>query len=287
MHLSDKALLVHLSVSQWTARKLDKRASNIVAEAGVGSKGNFNKTLLPTCNELGIVHRATTEVRKAFYKNTLPWGIDGTFILPSANYLSYMNDFRSNRNGWFGYVDDLADAYPKAKQDAERILNSGEHELYNPAEYPTVEELRSKFSMDIAVLPVPSSGDFRVELADAEFSSIQSDIEQRVGDSMAAAVKDVWQQLYDKVSWLHGRLADPNNTFHDATYKDAQDTCELLSRLNFTDDPDLERLRREMQSKLVSHHPESLRNDPVLRQDTADEAKAIMDKMSVFMGGLA
>lgn len=283
MHLSDKALLVHLSVSQWTARKLDKKATAIVSNKNVG---NFNKTLLPTCNELGVIHKFTTEVRKAFYINTLPWGIDGTFILPSSNYLTYMNEFRTGRNKWLRYVDDLIAAYPQAVMDAERILNSGEHELFNPNEYPTAGELCSKFSMDIAVLPVPSSGDFRVELADAEFATIQSDIEQRVAESSAAAVKDVWQRLYDKVSWLHGRLADPKNAFHDATYKDAQDTCELLTRLNFTDDPNLEQMRKEMQQKLVKHHPESLRNDPVLRQDTADEAKAIMDKMSVFMGGL-
>jgi hypothetical protein len=286
MHLSDKALLVHFSVSQWTARKLDRRASAIVSENGEGNKGNFNKTLLPTCNELGIVHKDTTDVRKGFYLNTLPWGIDGTFILPSSNYLTYMNDFRSRRNTWMGLVENFIDVYPQAKLDAERILNSGEHELFNPKEYPGIPHLRKLFKMDIAVLPVPTTGDFRVELADAELASIESDMEDRLKEANQAAVQDVWQRLYDKVSWLQGRLADPQNEFRDGTYKDAQDTCELLTRLNFTDDPNLEQLRSEMQQKLVNHHPESLRNDPVLRQDTADEAKAIMDKMAVFMGGL-
>jgi hypothetical protein len=283
MHLSDKALLVHLSVSQWTARKLDKKASAIISTKNVG---NFNKTLLPTCNELGVIHTMTADIRKEFYRNTLPWGIEGTFILPSANYLSFMNDFRTSRNIWLDKVRTFITGYPQAVMDAQRILSAGSHDLYNPDDYPTASEISNKFRMDITVLPVPTAGDFRVELADAEFTSIQADIEQRVAESSAAAVKDVWQRLYDKVSWLQGRLADPKNVFHDATYKDAQDTCELLTRLNFTGDPNLEQMRKEMQNKLVKYHPDALRNDPVLRQDVADEAKKVMDKMSIFMGGL-
>jgi hypothetical protein len=44
-------------------------------------------------------------------------------------------------------------------------------------------------------------------------------------------------------------------------------------------------MRRAVEDKLINHHPDSLRNDPDLRQDTADEARKIMDAMSVFMGG--
>jgi hypothetical protein len=140
--------------------------------------------------------------------------------------------------------------------------------------------------MDITVLPVPTAGDFRVELADAEVASITADIEQRVAESSQAAMKDVWQRLYDKVSWLHGRLADVNTTFHDETYKDAVDMVGMLSRLNFTDDADLEQMRKDAENKLFNLHPQALRNDPDLRTDTAADAKAIMDKMAVFMGGL-
>jgi hypothetical protein len=283
MHLSDKALLVHLGVSQWTAKKLDRKASAIVSTENVG---NFNKTLLPTCNEITAIHQKTGEIRKFFYHNTLPWGIEGTFILPSANYLPFMVDFRKLRSDWLSLVDVLTGVYSDRVDEAERMLNIGKHKLYNPNDYPDVDEIASKFKMDLKVLPVPTAGDFRVELVAGEFESMKSELEADLKEASTAAIKDVWQRLYDKVSWLQGRLADPKNTFNTSTYKDAQDTCELLTRLNFTDDPNLETMRLEMQNKLVSYHPDALRNDPVLRQDTADEAKAIMDKMAVFMGGL-
>ena len=42
--------------------------------------------------------------------------------------------------------------------------------------------------------------------------------------------------------------------------------------------------RRLSKAKLINHHPDSLRNDPDLRQDTAAEAQKIMDLMGSFMG---
>ena len=285
MHLSDKALLVSLSVSQWTAKKLDKKASAAVAKMNNADSrsGNYNKSLLPTCETLGRVHKETTEIRKSFYANTLPWGIDGTFILPSGNYLSFMTEYRSKKGYWDGLVQSFFTEYDYAKLDAQRLLGS----MYNPKDYPSYDHLKRKFGMDMAVLPVPASGDFRVELIGDEFDSIKADIEQRVARSSQAAIKDVWQRLFDKVSWLHGRLADPKTTFQDETYKDACDLVKMLTRLNFTDDPELENMRREAEAKLFDVHPQALRNDPVLRTDTADKAKEIMDKMSVFMGGIA
>lgn len=282
MHLSDKALLVHLSVSQWTARKLDRKASAIVSDKNVG---NFNKTLLPTCNSIGVVHKETSYIRKDFYHNVLPWGIEGTFILPSANYLPMTTEYREKKGRWDGYVETFLDDYPQAKLDAERILNSGEHDLYNPRDYPTVADLRNKFKMELTFLPVPIAGDFRVELADGAVDSITAELEERIAESSKVAMQDVWQRLYDKVEWLADRLGDPNNVFHAATYEDAQDLCKLLTRLNFTEDADLEKMRAKAEKKLFALHPEAIKNDPDVRKDTAKDAEAIMKQMKGFMGG--
>ena len=58
MNLSDRALLVQLSISQWTARKFDKKVTNDVANThGVASSaGRYNKALLPMNDLLDRVH---------------------------------------------------------------------------------------------------------------------------------------------------------------------------------------------------------------------------------------
>ncbi len=83
MNLSDRALLVQLTISQWTARKYDKKATQEVATTFNTSKdaGRYNKSLLPMNDYLDRVHKKTTHIREKFYKNTLPWGMEGTMML--------------------------------------------------------------------------------------------------------------------------------------------------------------------------------------------------------------
>lgn len=282
MNLNDRALLVQLSVSQWTARKYDKKATKEVADANgtTTAVGRYNKSLLPMNDLLDNIHKKTTHIRQRYYDNTLPWGIDGTQMLPTSNYLQFMSDFRKERDEWNILVRNFVDHYDTLKDDAKRILGG----LYDPADYPSAVDIRQKFHMDMAVFPVPSA-DFRVSIASDELSRIQQDVERRVAEAQTNAMKDVWQRLFDRVKHMAEKLADPKAIFRDSMVENAREICALLPRLNFTDDPNLEALRQQVEASLIKH-PEALRNDPDLRRDTAAEAKAIMDKMSVFMGGL-
>jgi hypothetical protein len=282
MNLSDRCLLVQLNVSQWTAKKYDKRASKEVTNAhgAATAAGRFNKSLLPMNDKLENIHKKTTLIRAKYYEATLPWGLDGTMMLPATNYLNFMSEFRKERGEWNALVQEFLDNYDQMKLDAQRILGS----LYNHSDYPPVLELRHKFNMDMAVFPVPSS-DFRVSIGSEELSRIQQDVERRVKDAEQAALKDVWNRLYDRVKHMADKLADPKAIFRDSMVENAREICALLPRLNFADDPNLEAMRQQVEATLLKH-PDALRNDPDLRQDTAAEAKKIMDAMGAFMGAL-
>ena len=280
MNLNDRALLVQLSVSQWTARKYDKKATQEVASShGVQSAvGRYNKSLLPMNDLLDRMHKKTTYVRTKFYENTLPWGIEGTMMLPTNNYLQFMTDFRKEKSEWQYLVDQFVGNYDQLRLDAKRMLGS----LYDDADYPDESDIARKFKMDMAIFPVPST-DFRVSIASDELTRIQQDVERRVQEAQTVAMKEVWDRLYDRVKHMAEKLADPKAIFRDTMVENTKELCALLPRLNFMDDPNLEQLRLQVEGSLLKH-PEALRNDPDLRRDTAAEAKAIMDKMSVFMG---
>ena len=279
MNLSDRALLVQLSISQWTARKYDKKVTQDVASShGVStSAGRYNKVLLPMNDLLDRVHKKSTLIRTKFYENTLPWGIEGTMMLPSANYLKFVTEFRKEKGEWQYLVDDFERHYPQLKLDAQPLLNG----MYNDADYPSEGEIGRKFKMDMAIFPVPAT-DFRVSIASDELTRIQQDVEARVKDAQQQAMQEVWNRLYERVKNMAEKLADPKAIFRDTLVDNLRDQCDMLTRLNFTDDPNLEALRSEVEANLLKH-PDALRNDPDLRRDKAAEAKAIMDKMSVFM----
>jgi hypothetical protein len=282
MNLNDRALLVQLHISQWTARKYDKRASQEVVSAhgATSAAGRFNKALLPMNDKLDRIHKKTTYIRTKYYENTLPWGLDGTMMLPTANYLAFMTDFRKEKAEWEQLVQDFLNSYDQMRLDAQRVLGG----LYDPADYPTVAELERKFKIDLAVFPVPTS-DFRVSIASDELTRIQQDVERRVKEAEQAALRDIWQRLYERVKHIAEKLSDPEAIFRDSMIENAKELCALLPRLNFADDPHLEAMRQQVEASLIKQ-PDALRSDPDLRRNTAEEAKRIMDAMGAFMGNL-
>ena len=281
MKLNDRALLVSLSVSQWTARKLDKKATQEVADNNRASTsaGRYNKSLLPLNDLLANVHQKTGLIREKFIKNTLPWGIDGTRILPSANYLQFMQDFRKEKADWHSLVTTFLDNYEYLVAEAKRWLG----DLYDERDYPSKQSITDKFNMDMAILPVPSD-DFRVALSSDELARIQEDLEVRMASVQQEAMNDCWHRLYKHVEHITEKLSDSKSIFRDSMLDNARETCDLLTRLNITEDPNLEAMRQAVERKLLDHHPDTLRNDWDVRQDTAAEARKIMDAMSVFMG---
>ncbi len=217
-------------------------------------------------------------IREKFAKNTLPWGVDGTRILPSANYLQFMQDFRKEKSEWQSLVNTFLDNYEYLVAEAKRWLG----DLYDEKDYPSKESIIGKFSMDMGIFPVPSN-DFRVELSSDELTRIQEDLESRMTSIQQEAMNDCWHRLYKHVEHITEKLSDPKNIFRDSMIENARETCDLLTRLNISEDPNLEAMRQAVERKLLDHHPDTLRNDLDVRQDTAEEARKIMDAMSVFM----
>jgi hypothetical protein len=139
--------------------------------------------------------------------------------------------------------------------------------------------------MDMAVFPVPST-DFRTELSSDELTRLQDDVSSRLKQAQAVATRDVWERLFARVEHIARQLSNPKGRIHDSLIDHARELCNLLPRLNINDDPNLETMRQEVEAKLASQHPDSLRANLTLRQDTAEQAQDIMDKMRVFMDGL-
>jgi hypothetical protein len=285
MNLNDKALLVQLSVSKWTARKKDKKATREVAQAHNASvsAGNYHKKLL-VMQSLAAIDTLVGSVRTKFYENTLPWGIEGSQLLPTANYLRFVNEYRADKSQFDRAVDTFVMDYMIEVRcgfaNIQRELGS----LFNLSDYPTTSAaIRAKFKMDLAVFPVPST-DFRVSVGSEEMTRIQQDIEQRVSNAAQTAMQEVWQRLYDKVEHIAKKCADPKSIFHDSMIENAREICSLLPRLNFADDPNLERMRQNVEALLIN--PQVLRNDPDRRRDTAAEMSKILSAMGTFMGGV-
>jgi len=98
------------------------------------------------------------------------------------------------------------------------------------------------------------------------------------------ATEDLFRRLAEVTKRFAETLSNPDAIFRDSLVENAVELVNLLPRLNVANDPELEKIRKEVSKKLASQDAENLRNAPKVRQKAADDAQAILDKMSGFLG---
>lgn len=281
---TSRALLVSLNLPKWEARKLDRKVGAEVAaqHRTDASAGNYSKNLLlKGQNSYADLISHIGSVRVLHYSNTLPWADDGWRVLPVANYMAYTAHMRRGRSDWETKLEAFLADYP-ALQAAAKAERNG---LLRDEEYPSAAKLRKRFDFDLSFRPLPSGGDFRVELAADEIARIAASTEERVKAALDSAQRDGIARLYDCVQKLHERLADPKAIFRDTLITNARDLCDALERLNLADDPRLEDFRQQT-AALASADPQELRDNDAMRTFVANESDRIMQSMAGFYGPL-
>jgi len=273
--LISRAMLASLRISSWSARKYDKKVTKETNDAhgADADAGRYNKMLLPgdaSSYKALTSHIAATRV--LHYAETLAWSDDGWRLLPVANYTKYTDKLRAAKHTYDALLADFLSDYP-ALQQAARIKLNG---MYRDEDYPS--NVASKYGFGIEYNPVPAGGDFRVELSQEEIDIIATRTESRIKNAFEDAHKDAVKRLYDCVSRIHERLAQPEAIFRDSLITNAQELTDVLSRLNIAGDVNLESLRRATAS-LATVSPDTLRNDAVTRIQTANDAQSILDTM--------
>lgn len=270
--LQDSAMLVTLTVSQWTARKHDKTVSNEVDKAHAAKDaGRYNKLLISK-EALDPMEKITGAARAYLYKMTHAWGDNGERLLPAALFFEFSETMQKYRNEFDARVRDFVKSYPQLVQDARVRLGT----LYDPNDYPI--DIRSKFSFPpVAVSPVPSANDFRVNLNAEYVDSIKAELTERMNARQKDSLRQCWSRVRDVVSKMTERLGNEKSPLYDSLITNARELVALLPALNLTNDPELNAIAAELQAILVPI--DRLRQDKRLRADTAAKADAILAKL--------
>ena len=286
--LASRAMLCSLSISMWSARKHDPDASQEIAQrhGAQADAGRYHKVLLPKA-ALAEIQKVVSDARQEHYFMTLPWDDNGYRVLPAAAYMDHTEKMRELSNRFTPAVEALAREFGKLVEEAKVRLGG----LFRSEDYPSPDELCSKFSFETKVMPLPDAGDFRVTLGDEEKERIKRQITTAVEASLQVASRDLWQRLYDAVSHLAERLSAYKVTgvgvehpFRDTVVSNLVKLVDVLPKLNVTGDPELERLAEQVRASLLID-PQELRKSESIRSETAKNASAIALRMQAYMAG--
>ena len=286
LNIDTCAMLVEFNASVWTARKLDKTTTNeVVASKNAGAKdaARVNKHLLACRTELDIIQQAVGRARQFVYDNTAPWSDSGLRLLPTVNFMKFterMNDFEEEMEA---LVKAFVVIYPTLITAQALALG----DMFKRDDYPTANEMMTKFSFRVNYMPVPSSGDFRVDVGNQAQAELKARLESLTQERIDSAMADVRERLSTHLKRMSDRLTTDyvggeakQRRFHDTLVDGALELCDLTKALNVTNDLALETARSQLEQLLVGVTPTDLRKNEAIRQDVKRNVDAILDKFN-------
>ena len=267
--IASSAMLCELSISTWTGRKKDKRASEQVTSDNNASAGvaNVSKKLLADCAELVAIQKLTANIRNMHYGMTMPRSDTGLRLLPTAQYFKYHEQMTAMQNEYESLVDTFLRDYDNEIINAQLKLG----DLFDPFEYPTAESLRAKFGFRLSYIPLPDAGDFRIDVGNEATEQIRTEYQSYYSRQLESAMNDVWHRAYEALSRMSERLDytdDNKKIFRDTLVSNVTDMVELLNVCNVTGDSQMSAMANKLDEALRGITPDALREDQMLRAET-------------------
>lgn len=280
--LATSAMLVELTISCPTFRKLDRTVSEeIDAVKGTnGRAGNYNKDLLGNAQSLIAVQKYAANTRLWNNERTLSWSDRGPRLVPMGIFIDYKRELDERKTAFNTLKQNFVAEYPTLVSAQPFRLQS----MYNSADYPPVEEVEHKFGFKYAFSPVPTSGDFRVDIAEAARRELAESYDRHCNDKIKSVMKEVWDKLHGCLTHMSERLTanedGTRKTFHGTMVTNAQGLVDLLTHLNITKDPDLEAARRALAATLLRTDTDTLKESEEARAHTKAEVDKILSKFN-------
>jgi hypothetical protein len=280
--IASSAMLVELSISSWTARKLDKKVSTQVDldKQTKTRAGNYNKNLLAGTGFLDTITKYAANARAWHISQTLPWSDNGLRLLPMSNFMTYKQNLTTLETNYQALVDKFIVAYPNLVSAAAFQLG----DLFNRDEYPEAEKIVSKFKFTVNYLPVPMAGDFRIDIGEEAKAELVKNCERAYNDRLNNAMKDAWGRLHECLMRMSERLADnekgEKKIFRDSLVENAVELVDLLKHFNLTGDTNMELARNELAVAIMNHDADDLRESFVARESVKKKVDDILSKFT-------
>jgi hypothetical protein len=288
--LSRKATLVSVNIKQWTARKLDKKVTKETNQRhnAADDAGNYNKLLLEK-KRLEKITGIVSKARVLHYTLTKPWCDEGMRILPNVLHGRFVNEFRVLEREFADAVDDFCRDYPNFVEERKNKLRG----MFDPNDYPSVRDIRSKFNLGYHTFPVPEADDFRSDVLDQDtIEDIKREIAETSDAVLTGAMTDTKDQIVKVVGHMSKKLAeyadkkegDRTGTFRDTLVENVRELADLLPAFNFDNDPAFDKLVKRIQKELCVEDAKTLRTDVNVRDTVKKSADDILKDVESLLG---
>jgi len=278
--LSSSMVLVELHQRVPPFKKLDKKQTakvNYDAKAQRDTASVHKKYL--KCDELTAVNKVKADQYKFHIGSTIPWLDGGIRGLYNKFYQGYMVEM----NGWTALfndkVDEFMEVYSWEKTQSQARMGA----MYDPRLYPSEDQLRRKFGIELNYIPLAETGDFRCDVGREGIEVMKTGYDKLLNDRKVAAYQDIYQRLLEPVQNMSKMLdysdGEKPTGFRDTLIPNVESMLEVLRVCNVADDPEMERTRLAIAQLLEGVTCDGLREDGYLRSSTKRDLDEIIKNL--------
>ena len=284
MPTTNQGMLIKIKVRAWTATKVDKEIGEAAARqysADEKKSGAYHKKLLDK-SALKGVNSARTALRNFHLYNSLYWDDDGTRLVPFKKLPEYREGITALALRMEEEADNFTSQYESCIRDAQTRLG----DMYRAEDYPTKDEVRKLFGVDVEFSPIPD-GSFIPMDAPARDELIAA-VEATTTAKLAEGTQNLFFRLRNYLVSMKEALTsyasrmeadDGTGRLHESLIDNLKTLVEVLPLLNITNDKFLDgaidRVREEFSNLDIS----SLRGNPEAVRKVTGNVDKVLDSL--------
>jgi len=305
--IASSAMLFTITIKCWQGNIRDRQAEAKLEEEAGAKSGTFRtyKALLSNNPDLEAIRKHAANTRNRNYAMTMPWSHSGLQLVPTAKYFDHVAYITAQEAEHEKLVEHFLSEYDSTLQQAQ--IDQGT--AFRAEDYPTVDQLRRKFSFVYSYMPVPEAGDFRVDLgnqAQAEVEKLKQSYEDFYKQALSDAMESVWKRLrsylevmserldYEETvtkEWRNGRTVqkrEGTKKLYESMVTNVTDMVDTMRACNVTGDTQMAAVADRLERVLTGVTKDALKEDEFLRKQTkreVDKAIQSLPTLNDYMEG--
>lgn len=293
--LATSAVLVSVDVNVWSATKQDRVISNEVTSAkkADSNAGRFVKNLLADDPS----HKKLSNYRQTIYnwvkRTTYRWN-NSQDLLPVYLLPKFKQEFHEHEQSFNALLDEFLIKYPNIISD----MAFKQGDMFDRTEYPTADEVRSKFGIRLFVSEVPTN-DFRCNIAQDLAEDLKAHYQSQAQGIVSSVMADATHRLVDYMNRIHhccgvdevqsdgqGEVKTKKRKIYESTISQAREQCEVLKSFNLDGNPELEEARASLEALLADVSADDIRESDAVRTHVQSGIEDILGRFgSLNMNG--
>jgi hypothetical protein len=291
--IATSASLIDFNVGVWTGRIRDKKTTEEVTrdkQAGSSKAATVVKHLMTDDKDLDKIRAYAQECRMYVAKNTWRWTDGGTRLLPSKVIFEVTNELEGRSIEFFKLVDIFVNAFPLKVSAAAFKLG----QLFDRNEFPDAQDVRKKFHFGYNITPVPTSGDFRVDVQKDVGDFLKKKFEADAEKKINAMLREPWERVYEHLSLVKERM-DAALAYEATSAEDgrrapklfqslidnALDLVNSLDRMNVTGDAQLAECAAKMRRMFSSMDIKTVRESKDVQESVSKQVADLMAEFNI------